>query len=117
MAEKYDFPSDLRNAQQEIYRVRAELRALLAGLDWSVEPHEGWTDPADRWHPTQRPATPGWSAEEKQSVAALRARELELAAVILDHDWWESLSGQDVVDARMALKRLAPDDGTGPATA
>ncbi|MFI9206312.1 hypothetical protein [Streptomyces sp. NPDC053048] len=115
MANPYDFPADLIAFQQEIHQTRAELRALLAALPWSVEAHEGWADPADRWHPTQRPATPGWTGEEKEAVAVLRARERELAALITSHRWWEGFSGKDVVDARMALKRLTPDDGTGPA--
>ncbi|MEV5241943.1 hypothetical protein AB0K89_22980 [Streptomyces cinnamoneus] len=94
-------------------QIRAELRTLLASLPWSVEPHDGWTDPADRWHPTQRPATPGWTEEQKHAVAALRAREMEMVTTIADHPWWKSLTGEDRVAARMALKR-ALAGGTDP---
>ncbi|MEV5508083.1 hypothetical protein [Streptomyces orinoci] len=110
MAETYDFPADLRAAQQELHRVNAELAALLRALPWSVEPHPGWRDPADKWHPTERPASPGWTEEERRQVAELRARALELSIEVSCHSWWATLSGETTIAARMALKHLGEQE-------
>ncbi|MFI9722074.1 hypothetical protein ACIHFE_20825 [Streptomyces sp. NPDC052396] len=110
MAEKYEFPADLRDTQQELHRVNAELAALLRALPWSVEPHDGWADPAERWHPTRRPASPGWTEEEREQVGALRARALELSVEVSCHSWWATLSGETIVAARMALKHLGDQE-------
>ncbi|MEU1670438.1 hypothetical protein ABZ752_00200 [Streptomyces roseifaciens] len=121
MAETFDFPDDLREAQQQLHQARAELRAFLADPDlpWSVEPHDGWTDPQDRWYPTQRPATTGWTEEQQQTAQALRARELELVIAVSGHPFWSTLDRGQVVAARMALKRAHeqedPDGGAAAA--
>ncbi|TVL87786.1 hypothetical protein [Streptomyces sp. SAJ15] len=104
MAQTYDFPDALRDAQLQLHQVRAELSALLSSLPWSVEPHDGWSDPADRWGRSERPASPGWTDEEKQAVAALRGREKELTVAVVCDPLWNKLTGSDLVEARMAIK-------------
>ncbi|WP_368066350.1 hypothetical protein [Streptomyces sp. VNUA116] len=49
MAEAFDFPDDLCEAQLQLHQARAGLRAFLSdpALPWSVEPHDGWADPQD----------------------------------------------------------------------
>ncbi|MEU5958752.1 hypothetical protein [Streptomyces sp. NPDC047525] len=98
-----DFPSDLLAAQLELAQTQTELRALAARLPWSAQPLPGYDD-ANLWRPRQRPDSPGYTPEQQQEWDRLRARELELAAVIVEHAYWETLSGPDLVTARMKLK-------------
>ncbi|MEV5139652.1 hypothetical protein AB0K71_17730 [Streptomyces syringium] len=109
MAETFDFPDDLRAAQQESRQVTGELEALYRELPWSVEPHPGFTAREGDHFPTERPATEGWTPEQQEKVERLRARQRELATIVITHPYWstEAVSG-DVVAARMALKRLFP---------
>ncbi|GGZ11321.1 hypothetical protein [Streptomyces poonensis] len=103
MAETYDFPSDLLAGQEELHQVRAELLALLRRLPWSVEPLDGFHDD-NGWRKVERPASPGWTADEQAEVEKLRRRERELAVFVTCHRFWEEVTGQDKVDARMRLK-------------
>ncbi|MGP4088497.1 hypothetical protein [Streptomyces sp. KR55] len=103
MATTYDFPSDLRAGQEELHQVRAELSALLKRLPWSVEPLDGFSD-AGGWRKIERPASPGWTADEQAEVEKLRQREHELAIFVTTHRYWSELTGPDRVDARAKLK-------------
>ncbi|GGV61026.1 MULTISPECIES: hypothetical protein [Streptomyces] len=103
MATPYEFPSDLLAAQEELHQVRAELSALLKRLPWSVEPLEGFSDDGG-WRKVERPASPGWTADEQAEVEKLRRREHELAVFITTHRFWDQFSGPEGVDARRALK-------------
>ncbi|GGS94429.1 hypothetical protein [Streptomyces chromofuscus] len=103
MATTYDFPSDLRAGQEELHQVRAELSALLKRLPWSVEPLDGFSD-AGGWRKIERPASPGWTADEQAEVEKLRRRERELAIFVTTHRYWSDLTGPDRVDARGTLK-------------
>ncbi|MEU1377994.1 hypothetical protein ABZ442_30720 [Streptomyces triculaminicus] len=106
MAENdFNFPRDLREAQRDLHQTHAELTALGKTLPWSVEPHEGWARPKDHWCPSSRPATSGWTEEQKSAIAALRARALELSISVSTHPFWDSVETGRVVEARMALKR------------
>ncbi|MGW2600019.1 hypothetical protein [Streptomyces klenkii] len=106
----FSFPHDLREAQRALHQAHAELAALSASLPWSVEPHEGWERPADHWYPSRRPPTTGWTEEQKSAVAELRARALELTITVSMHPFWEPLTGERVVEARMALKAMCKPD-------
>ncbi|MDQ0580733.1 hypothetical protein [Streptomyces rishiriensis] len=103
MATTYDFPSDLRAGQEELHQVRAELSALLKRLPWSVEPLDGFSDDAG-WRKLERPASPGWTADEQAEVEKLRQREHELAVFVTCHRFWAEVAVPDRVAARMSLK-------------
>ncbi|MFH8566988.1 hypothetical protein [Streptomyces sp. NPDC017993] len=108
MADTFDFPQDLLDAQLELHQVQAELHALYARLPWSVEPMTGHGE--DFWLPRLREDSPGHTDEEKNQVAELRARQLDLTVTVSCHDYWASCPG-DVVKARSALKRAhEPED-------
>ncbi|MDN0194503.1 hypothetical protein [Streptomyces sp. S.PNR 29] len=112
MATTYDFPSDLLAGQEELHQVRAELSALLKRLPWSVEPLDGFSDDTG-WRKVERPASPGWSADEQAEVEKLRRRERELAVFVSTHRYWSELTGPDRVDARTQLKHaheIPPED-------
>ncbi|MDN3247460.1 hypothetical protein ACFW4O_08075 [Streptomyces mutabilis] len=118
MATTYDFPSDLLAGQEELHQVRAELSALLKRLPWSVEPLDGFSDD-NGWRKVERPASPGWSADEQAEVEKLRQRERELAVFVSTHRYWSQITGPDRVTARSELKRAhaAPDRETPPGDA
>ena len=103
MATTYDFPSDLLAGQEELRQVRAELSALLKRLPWSVEPLDGFSDTGG-WRKVERPASPGWTADEQAEVEKLRRREHELAVFVSGHRFWAEVTGADRVDARTRLK-------------
>ncbi|MGY6018647.1 hypothetical protein [Streptomyces spinosirectus] len=103
MAATYDFPSDLLAGQEELHQVRAELSALLKRLPWSVEPLDGFSDEGG-WRKVERPASPGWTADEQAEVEKLRQREHELAVFVSTHRFWTQITGADRVDARTRLK-------------
>jgi len=103
VAETYDFPGDLLAGQEELHQVRAELSALLKRLPWSVEPLDGFSDD-NGWRKVERPASPGWTADEQAEVEKLRQREHELAVFVSTHRYWAEFTGTDRVDARAGLK-------------
>ncbi|MFE7166026.1 hypothetical protein [Streptomyces sp. NPDC057616] len=103
MAATYDFPSDLLAGQEELHQVRAELSALLKRLPWSVEPLDGFSDESG-WRKIERPASPGWTADEQAEVEKLRQREHELAVFVSTHRFWAEITDADRVDARTRLK-------------
>ncbi|MEZ7006111.1 hypothetical protein [Streptomyces sp. AD55] len=113
MAATYDFPSDLLAGQEELHQVRAELSALLKRLPWSVEPRDGFSDD-NGWRKVERPASPGWSADEQAEVEKLRRRERELAVFVSTHRYWSEVMGPDRVRGRAELKRTP---GTPPGAA
>ncbi|MFF9039682.1 hypothetical protein ACF090_29930 [Streptomyces sp. NPDC014892] len=103
MAKTYDFPEDLLAGQEELHQVRAELLALLKRLPWSVEPLDGFSD--DRgWRKVERPASPGWTADEQAEVEKLRERERELAVFVSCHRFWSEIATEEKVEARTHLK-------------
>ncbi|WP_432038650.1 hypothetical protein [Streptomyces cucumeris] len=76
-----DFPADLLAAQEELHQVTAALATLYERLPWSVEPHDGFND-GDTWRPRQRPATKGWSQEDREELRRLQDRRLELTTIV-----------------------------------
>ncbi|MEW2397152.1 hypothetical protein [Streptomyces sp. NPDC046862] len=109
MAETYDFPSDLLAGQEELHQVRAELLALLKRLPWSVEPLDGFSDDHG-WRKIERPASPGWTADEQAEVEKLRERERELAVFVTCHRFWAAVATEHKVDARMRLKHAREEE-------
>lgn len=105
MGASYDFPSDLLTAQEELHQVRAELSVLLKRLPWSVEPLDGFSDD-NGWRKVERPASPGWTADEQAEVEKLRQREHELAVFVTTHRYWEQFTGPERVSARTGLKHV-----------
>ncbi|MCD9872658.1 hypothetical protein [Streptomyces guryensis] len=103
MATTYDFPSDLLAGQEELHQVRAELSALLKRLPWSVQPLDGFSDTGG-WRKVERPASPGWTADEQAEVEKLRQREHELAVFVSTHRFWAEITTGDRVAARTSLK-------------
>ncbi|MER5462018.1 hypothetical protein ABT010_15265 [Streptomyces sp. NPDC002668] len=105
MAETYDFPDDLRAAQLDLHRTRAEYAALCQALPWSVTPEPG---SASEKHvlgdlAVSFPDSPGYTAEQAAEVERLRRRLLDLSVTVSTHPYWATLTA-GVVDARMALK-------------
>lgn len=117
MATTYDFPSDLLAGQEELHQVRAELSALLKRLPWSVEPLDGFSDD-NGWRKVERPASPGWTADEQAEVEKFRRREHELAVFVSTHRYWSELTGPERVAARSELKHAheAPPEEPGGAS-
>ncbi|MFJ4698335.1 MULTISPECIES: hypothetical protein [unclassified Streptomyces] len=107
MAETRDFPDDLRTGQEELHQVRAELRELLRRLPWSVEPHDGFSDD-NGWRRVERPASPGWGAEDQALVSKLRAREFELTVFVTSHPYWAEVARERRIEARSRLKHATP---------
>ncbi|EFF90796.1 MULTISPECIES: hypothetical protein [Streptomyces] len=114
MATPYDFPSDLLAGQEELHQVRAELSALLKRLPWSVEPLDGFSDDGG-WRKVERPASPGWTADEQAEVEKLRRREHELAVFVTTHRYWAQFTGPDRVEARSRLKHACDQAPASPA--
>ncbi|MGP3938392.1 hypothetical protein [Streptomyces sp. 6N106] len=110
MARAYDFPEDLLTAQEELHQVVHALKTLYDRLPWSVEPHPGFNDP-EYWRPRKRPATDGWTEEDRAEVQRLRAQQQKLSIEVVTHPFWTTLEGPDLVTARTVLKYVhdAPD--------
>ena len=104
VAASYDFPQDLIDAQDELRQVRADLQALFQKVPWSAEPLDAWERHETAWRAASRPASPGWDPQDAAEVARLRAREVELAGVIVTHAFWSEVSPTEVPAARDALK-------------
>jgi hypothetical protein len=100
----YDFPKDLIAAQVELDAVRDELTILLNKQPWSVEPLPAWTTHESAWRAFSRPDSPGWDPADQQRIGKLRAREVELAALLVCHRFWLEFAGPERTAARDYLK-------------
>ncbi|MET7981675.1 MULTISPECIES: hypothetical protein [unclassified Streptomyces] len=109
-ASECDFPADLIIAQQEAGDAKAKLLRLQGELPWSREPHEGWEAevPAHggalQGFKSSRPATGGWSQEQKVEYDAFWEGWREEAAKVYAHSYWGGLSGERAINGRQALK-------------
>ncbi|MFE6085992.1 hypothetical protein [Streptomyces virginiae] len=101
------FPDDLLKLQEQLHRANAEHRAFLARLPWSVEPMKGWARGERYSHRGDVPDSPGWSEEEKETADRMWAEIRELAISVVDHPHWATLAREEIVSARMALKKQA----------
>ncbi|MGP4091563.1 hypothetical protein [Streptomyces sp. KR55] len=100
----YDFPKDLIEAQDELDEVRGELKKLPKKQPWSVEPLPAWTTHENAWRTSSRPDSPGWDSVDQQRIGTLRAREVELAALIVGHSFWKGIAAEERTPARDQLK-------------
>ncbi|MFJ7209474.1 hypothetical protein ACIQWR_38835 [Streptomyces sp. NPDC098789] len=116
MTDTSSFPDDLLQLQERLHRAHAEHRAYLADLPWSVEPCTGWARGERFSHRGDVPDSPGWSDEQKTTVDRMWAEIRELSIAVVDHRHWATVAREDVVAARMQLKKLtrpiAPADVT-----
>lgn len=103
-----DFPDDLVQLQRDLHAATTTLKAFLDAHPHSPEPMDGWhRKPGEGyWTESRREPSPGWSDEEKQQETDLRAKLLDLIEQVHTHPHWESLSGPDLVKARMRLKHI-----------
>jgi hypothetical protein len=106
----YAFPKGLIAAQAELNDVRGELNSLLKKQPWSVEPLAAWTTHENHWRPSSRPESPGWDPADHERIDRLRARELELAALIISHGFWKEIDAEDRTEARTKLKHHRPPE-------
>ncbi|MGW7090024.1 hypothetical protein ACWGH2_41945 [Streptomyces sp. NPDC054871] len=97
----FNFPAKLIEAQQAAAEAFAELHRYQATLAWSREPHEGWE--ADKpahggvmhGFVSSRPATEGWTEEQKAEYERLWEECREKSGIVHTHPHWESFSGPD----------------------
>ncbi|MEV6655210.1 hypothetical protein [Streptomyces sp. NPDC051219] len=52
------------------------------------------------------PDSPGYTAEQAAEVERLRRHLRALSITVTTHPYWSALSGEMVVEARMALKHV-----------
>ncbi|RLV64212.1 hypothetical protein STAN_7032 [Streptomyces sp. CBMAI 2042] len=104
----YDFPQDLRDAQLALHQTQSEFQQYAKTLPWSAEPMAGWEGdkPLHSSYRSSKPDSPGYTGEQRQQVAAYRARLLELSTQVVTHPFWQTLKGGDLLAARMQLKHV-----------
>ncbi|MFZ3492269.1 hypothetical protein ACODT5_03330 [Streptomyces sp. 5.8] len=105
IADAPTFPDDLLQLQERLHGAHAEYRAYLAELPWSVEPTPGWTRGERFSHRGDVPDSPGWSGEQKEAVDRMRTELRDLSAAVVDHPHRSTVPREDLVDARMQLKK------------
>ncbi|MFF1594081.1 hypothetical protein ACFVY0_39215 [Streptomyces sp. NPDC058286] len=99
-----DFPGDLLAARRELDAAYAALAALSRTLPWSVGPDEnGIAATGHGPHDIARPPTPGYTQEQSAEAGRLKADVMRLATLVTGHEFWGSLSGPELVEARMGL--------------
>lgn len=109
------FPDDLLTAQTRLHQAWAEHAAFCRTLPWSVEPMPGWPGEA---HPHTgvvtggREDSPGWTEQQKQDEARLRAECLDLSIAVTVHPYWETVERDKLVAARMLLKQVTQPAAT-----
>ncbi|WP_424217762.1 hypothetical protein ACN20G_37005 (plasmid) [Streptomyces sp. BI20] len=114
------YPLRLRALQLQLHRVSAEQARYAATLPWSAEPLPGW--PASEHRHSHRgavPPSPGYTPDQAAEIARLRRRTLRLAEAISAHPHWATVEREQLVAARMGLKRVTTctDDAAGDAAA
>lgn len=93
---------------------RRAATAIHAGLPWSVEPIPRWTR-GERWsHRGDVPDSPGWNEEQKATADRMRAEIRKLAIAVVDHPHGETVPRDEIVAARMELKKQGPARQTPP---
>ncbi|WP_432166128.1 hypothetical protein [Streptomyces sp. bgisy031] len=66
-------------------------------------------------HDIARPPTPGFTEQDAVEVARLKADVMRLATIVTAHAYGGSLSGSDLVEARMGLINAAKAPAGRPA--
>ncbi|MGX1471545.1 UNVERIFIED_CONTAM: hypothetical protein RKD50_000353 [Streptomyces canus] len=54
--------------------------------------------------PTSRPDSPDWDPADQLRIGTLRTRELELAALVVGHPFWEEIVAEERANAPTKLK-------------
>ncbi|WP_334664597.1 hypothetical protein [Streptomyces cyaneofuscatus] len=106
---RYAFPQDLRDAAQlALHQTQAEYEQYATTLPWSAEPMPGWegNKQLHSGYRSSKPDSPGYTEEQRQQVAAYRARLLELSTQVVTHSFWETLKGNGLFAAHMQLKHV-----------
>ncbi|MFJ5142999.1 hypothetical protein [Streptomyces sp. NPDC088707] len=110
------FPDDLLDLQRSLHQAQRDFSALCATLPWSVEPDPGWPgnkNPHTDQVVGSRPASPGWSEEQKTQHAQLLALAGTLSIRVSGHPFWAKLPQDGSrVDARAQLKNHPQVVGT-----
>uniref|UniRef100_UPI002F91BE53 hypothetical protein n=2 Tax=Streptomyces anulatus TaxID=1892 RepID=UPI002F91BE53 len=104
----FDFPEDLRAAQGALHRTRSEFERYARTLPWSAEPmpaREADKQLHSGYRPS-RPASPGYTEDQHQQVAAYRKRLLDLGVQVTTHPFWKTVEPGLVVAARIQLKHV-----------
>ncbi|WP_242439029.1 hypothetical protein [Streptomyces sp. CB00455] len=70
-----------------------------------MEPLAGWARGERFSDRGDVPDSPGWSEEEKVTVDRMWAEIRELSVAVVDHPHWATVAREDVVAARMQLKK------------
>ncbi|MFZ3557148.1 hypothetical protein [Streptomyces sp. BH055] len=113
MTDAPSFPSDLFAAQKRLHELYAEIADFptARALPWSVEPLDGWEDEkaahGGKVEKRGRPASPGWSDDDKAAYEKLWAELLETAEIVNGHRYFADFEGPDRVKERMRLKQAA----------
>ncbi|MER5950245.1 hypothetical protein ABT127_29770 [Streptomyces sp. NPDC001904] len=97
------FPSDLLAAQKLLAELGAQLAAFAKERPWSLEPVEAISD-TQGWRAMERPASPGWSDDDRAAYATLWEELRKTAALVGGHRYWAAFEGPDLVKRRMLLK-------------
>lgn len=88
----------------ERIHIADRLREKTTVRSIAVEPLAAWTAHENHWRPSSLPDSPGWDPADQQRIGTLRTRELELAALIVGHPFWEEIAAEERADARTKLK-------------
>ncbi|MFF8918443.1 hypothetical protein ACF08M_35360 [Streptomyces sp. NPDC015032] len=103
---KYNFPQDLRAAQLALLETRAAYKQYATTLPWSAEPMPGWEGDKQLHssYQSRKEDSPGYTPQQAAEVVRFQAELLRLSIEVATHEYWQSLSGPELVDARMALQ-------------
>lgn len=66
---------------------------------------KGWARGERYSHREDVPDNPGWTSEEKETVDRMWAEIRELSIAVVDHPHWATVPREEVVAARMELKK------------
>ncbi|MCY0924252.1 MULTISPECIES: hypothetical protein [unclassified Streptomyces] len=101
-----DYPPRLVALQAQLHRVRSQHAELCATLPWSAEPMEGWQARDGVYsHRGDVEASPGYTPQQRARKAAFERRLSRLTGLVLTDRFWSTLVREDIVEARMGLKR------------
>ncbi|MCX5345827.1 hypothetical protein [Streptomyces atratus] len=92
--------------QLALHQTRAAYEQYATTLPWSAEPMPGWESDKQLHsnYISAKPDSPGYTEEQTAEVAQFQAELLRLSTEVVTHPYWQSLSGPDLVDARMVLQ-------------
>ncbi|MET9592007.1 hypothetical protein ABZY45_13725 [Streptomyces sp. NPDC006516] len=102
----YTFPQDLRDSQLALHQTHAAYEQYARTLPWSADPMPGWEGDKQlhSGYRSAKPDSPGYTDEQRQEVARLRAELLEMSIQVAMHPFWATLERGDVVEGRIALQ-------------